>query len=119
MHTDKALRKVLAIHSETMPNGLESRMMTHILVSQVKKKRRAFIMGLTMVSFVSAVLIAGGYYILNAFFSFKIKFTLPAFSINIESWSSFFFCVYIAAIVLVLLVVDTLIRKAKQKQEIN
>lgn len=117
MQTDKALRKALANQSQTLPYGFEKQIMAQISLNVAKKKHHGLIIGLSLVSLVSALLIAGGYYILYVYFSFNINFSLPDFSLRPESRSSLIFCVYIATIVLLLLVADTLFRRIKNQQE--
>lgn len=113
MH-NSALKKVLDSQHDCLPHGFENRMMEQIFLNVEKKKRVNNIIGFGVASFVSVALIVGSIYLLHVYFSFSLNINFPSLSIYKENMGSIIFFTYIAALVLVLLFADMLIRKKKQ-----
>lgn len=118
MKSDKALKKMLgAIDQGDLPYGFETRMMKQIAMVARKKKRRATILNMGLVSAVSLFMIAGAVFLLKSMFAFKWSLSLPSFALTEESKHLVGFFFYIAILMLLLLGFDYWMRSLKHKSD--
>ncbi|MDD5185023.1 MAG: hypothetical protein PHS84_07140 [Paludibacter sp.] len=117
MTEDKALKKVLKVHNNTLlPVEFNKVLMNRIYIESEKKRRRSFIWGICLISFVSLSLITMAIYLLKDYLSFNISLHFPAFVWSPGSESIFGFSSYIALLVLVLLALDRYLRSIRHKR---
>ena len=115
MKQDKALRKVLGNSGHQLPFGFEARAMRLVMAAAEKKRKQAYAVGLSVTCLLAVVLAAGGYYVVSELFPFKMQLRLPKVELTPSSLNLLFLSFYIGALVLLLLVVDTYVRKRLQK----
>ncbi len=116
MNKDEALRTILKKESEgQLSRHFESDTMSRVFMEEARLKRRAWNRGLALVSAVSAAMVAAGILVLRYYFHFRIQ--LPAFRWDLapENRSLLHFFIYIALLVLVLLVLDILFRRLRNR----
>ncbi len=117
MSQGKALKSALNNRRPTnLPYGFEQLMMRRILLEAERKKKRSFVWGLIVISFVSIGMIAATIYILIYYFSFSMYLTLPDISFSSQTQSWFVACGYIAVLMLALLALDGYFRNLWQKR---
>ncbi len=117
MSQGKALKSALNNRRPTnLPYGFEQLMMRRILLEAERKKKRSFVWGLIVISFVSIGMIAATIYILTYYFSFSMYLTLPDISFSSQTQSWFVACGYIAVLMLALLALDGYFRNLWQKR---
>lgn len=117
MKRDKALNKALNNRiKDSLSYGFEFQMMRRILLEAERKKKRSFVWGLIVISFVSIGMIAATFYILTYYFSFSVYLTLPVLSVSSQTQSWFVACGYIAVLMLALLALDGYFRNLWQKR---
>ena len=117
MSQDKALKSALNNRRPTnLPYGFEQLMMRRILLEAERKKKRSFVWGLIVISFVSIGMIAATIYILTYYFSFSMYLALPDISFSSQTQSWFVACGYIAVLMLALLALDGYFRNLWQKR---
>jgi len=116
MEKDKALRKILETRDKgDLPYGFESRIMHEIMLEAKRKKRRSFILNLSLVSTVSFAMIIGTIILLKNYLSVKISMPTLNIQFSPEAGGLFGFFFYIAFLVLILLALDHFFRSLKQK----
>jgi uncharacterized Tic20 family protein len=116
MKEDNAIKKVLNRRAGDLPFGFENRVMDKIMLEVEKKSRRNYYLSISLVSFISVILIAGTFYLLNVYFSFNILDIFSKISFNIQDRPMFVFCFYIAALILILLGLDFKFRDMIRKK---
>ncbi len=117
MSQGKALKSALNNRRPTnLPYGFEQLMMRRILLEAERKKKRSFVWGLIVISFVSIGMIAATIYILTYYFSFSMYLALPDISFSSQTQSWFVACGYIAVLMLALLALDGYFRNLWQKR---
>ena len=97
------------------PYSLKSNILENISKEAVKRAKRAYIYNIILVSSVSVLLFAGAIYLLVSRFGFS--FSMPEFYLSPESRIMFKSCTYIASIILLLLIFDTILRKLYHKHK--
>ena len=116
MKKDKAIKQALQRRiDDDFPYLLKSRILTNVHNEVEKRMKRAYIRNIILVSFVSALLVAGTIYLLVSYFGFS--FSMPDIYLSPESKTMFISCTYIASIILLLLIFDTLLRKLYNKRK--
>ena len=117
MSQGKALKSALNNRRPTnLPYGFEQLMMRRILLEAERKKKRSFVWGLIVISFVSIGMIAATIYILTCYLSFSMYLALPDISFSSQTQSWFVACGYIAVLMLALLALDGYFRNLWQKR---
>jgi len=118
MGQNNAIKKALkARRSVELPYGFENQIMRRVYVEAEKKRKRSFFIGISLISFVSVLMIAATIYLLKIYFAFKLQIRMPAVSVTSESLNVFGFSCYIALLVLALLGLDSYFRKLRQKRQ--
>lgn len=115
MNKDSALRKALVLRTDDLPEGFEQRVMGRVLLEAEKKSRREEYLSLFVVCFVSLMLLAGGFFVLNYFFSFNILHLFSNVQFRMEYSPIFTYCIFIASIILILLGLDYKFRQMLRK----
>jgi len=114
MSNDKAIIKALqSTQSPRLSADFNSRMMAEVYRAVERKKKRAYILSLCLVSGVSLALIAMAVYVFYTYFSFDLSIQLPKFpkmEFSSESKSIYEFSIYIALLTLILIGLDNYIR---------
>jgi len=114
MNNDKSIRKALqSTESTRLSADFNSRMMAEVYRSVERKKKRAYVLGLCLISGVSLALIAMAVYVFYSYFPWTFKFELPKFPkmhFSSESKSMYGFSIYIALLSLILIGLDNYIR---------
>ena len=114
MNNDKAIIKALqATESPRLSADFNSRMMAEVYRAVERKKKRAYILGLCLISGVSLALIGLAVYVFYTYSSFDLSLQLPNFSkmqFSSESKSIFGFSIYIALLSLILIGLDHYLR---------
>lgn len=117
MKQNNAIKKaLLSRRREELPYGFENRIMRQVYAEAEKQKKRAFVLGIGLISFVSILMITAAIYILTNYFSFSLNIRLPKVSVSSETQSMFVFSCYIAFLVLILLGLDGYFRSLRQKR---
>jgi hypothetical protein len=120
MKQDKAIIKVLkSVEVPTLSDGFNSKMMKQLYHAVEKKKQRATILTLCLLSTVSLGLIAMGIYLTKDYLVENFTFQLPTLKMMAASISKYGFGIYIAVLIFILLVLDTFFRTVwhKHKEE--
>jgi len=114
MNNDKAIIKALqSTESPRLSADFNSRMMAEVYRAVERKKKRAYILSLCLVSGVSLALIGMAVYVFYTYFSFDLSIQLPRFpkmEFSAESKSIYGFSIYIAALSLILIGLDHYLR---------
>ena len=114
MNNDKAIIKALqSTESPRLSTDFNSRMMAEVYRAVERKKKRAYVLGLCLISGVSLALIGLAVYVFYTYFSIDFKFELPKFpkmNLTPESKSIYGFSIYIALLSLMLIGLDNYIR---------
>ena len=114
MNNDKEIRKALqSTESPRLSADFNSRMMAEVYRAVERKKKRAYILGLCLISGVSLALIGLAVYVFYTYSSFDLSLQLPNFSkmqFSSESKSIFGFSIYIALLSLILIGLDHYLR---------
>jgi len=118
MQRDKAILKALNedVFPPLSPNFNERAM--QLIFKEVKrKKKRNFIFMICSISAVSVGLIVLAFYLLKHFlsFNFAVHIQIPSFSL--DSISQYYFDIYIAVLILVLISLDHLFRNIWYKKK--
>lgn len=117
MSRNKALKRALNNRrTSNLPYGFEQQMMRRILLEAERKKKRSFVWGLSLISFVSIGMISAMVYILTFYFSFSMHLTLPDLSVSSQTQSWLVACGYIAVLMLALLGLDGYFRNLWKKR---
>ena len=116
MKQDKAIIKVLKSMDEpSLSDGFNSLMMNQIYRAVIRKKMRANILNLCLLSTVSLGLISLGIYMLKDYLAANFIFQLPTLNNLSESISRYGFSVYIAILIFILVGLDTYFRSIWKK----
>jgi len=114
MNNDKAIRKALqSTESPRLSADFNSRMMAEVYRAVERKKKRAYVLGLCLISGVSLMLIAMAVYVFYTYFPWNFKFELPKLpkmQFSSESKSMYEFSIYIALLSLILIGLDHYLR---------
>lgn len=114
MNNDKAIIKALqSTESPRLSADFNSRMMAEVYRAVERKKKRAYVLGLCLISGVSLALIAMAVYVFYTYFSFDLSIQLPKFpkmNFTPESKSIYGFSIYIALLSLTLIGLDHYLR---------
>jgi len=114
MNNDKAIIKALqSTESPRLSADFNSHLMAEVYRAVERKKKRAYVLGLCLISGVSLVLIGLAVYVFNTYFSFDLSIELPKFPkmrLSSESKSIYGFSIYIALLSLILIGLDNYIR---------
>lgn len=116
MKTDKGIRKIMQkAENEFLTYGFETKLMNQIFREVEKNKSRAERWEIILVSAISVLMIIVVFVVLKAYLNmqFDSENILKIFSF--ETYRPFFFFIYIALLVLLLLFADTFFRRLKQK----
>ena len=118
MKDDKAIFKALK-SQESIPlsAGFNSRMMSKIYLVVEKKKKRAYVLSLCLLSTVSIGLIAMTVYLLRNHLTFNFTIQFPAFNTLTETVSKYGFSIYIAFLIFILIGLDTFLRSVFKKRK--
>ena len=115
MNNDKAIRKALqSIESPRLSADFNSRLMTEVYRTLERKKKRAYILGLCLISGVSLALVGLAVYVFLTYIPWNFTFELPKFpkmEFSSESKSMYAFSFYIAFLSLILIGLDYWIRR--------
>ena len=115
MNNDKAIRKALqSTESPRLSADFNSRMMAEVYRAVERKKKRAYVLGLCLISGVSLTLIGLAVYVFLTYIPWKFTFELPKFPkvhLSSESKSMYAFSFYIAFLSLILIGLDYWIRR--------
>jgi len=118
MYQDKALKKVLENKEKfDLPYGFENLMMNQILLEAKKSKRRSAILLLCLISSVSLGMIVGTIVLFKYYLGVNISMPEIQNQFSPEAGKMFGFFFYIAFLVLMLLGLDTYLRRLKHKSE--
>jgi hypothetical protein len=115
MNNDKAIIK--ALQSTEIPRlsaDFNLRMMAEVYRAVERKKKRAYVLGLCLISGVSLALIGLAVYVFYTNFSMDFKFELPKLpkmQLSSETKSIYAFSIYIALLSLMLIGLDNYIRR--------
>ncbi len=118
MNQDKdcALKEALRKSSSgNLPFNFTDRMIMRINAEAEKKQKRAYVLNICILSFVSALLIGFVVFALTTFCSFNLVESLQRIKFSSDSLQIFGFYFYIAFLVLGLLGLDYWLRKLKQR----
>jgi len=118
MQRDKAILK--ALNEDVFPSlspNFNERAMQLIFKEVKRKKKRNFIFMICSISAVSVGLIVLAFYLLKHFlsFNFAVHIQIPSFSL--DSISQYYFDIYIAVLILVLISLDHLFRNIWYKKK--
>jgi len=115
MSNDKAIIKALqSTESPRLSADFNSRMMAEVYRAVERKRKRAYILGLCLISGVSLALIGLAVYVFLTYIPWSFTFDLPKFPkvyLSPESKSIFAFSIYIAFLSLVLIGLDHYFRR--------
>lgn len=126
MKTDKALHNVLRRKTDELPYDFENRVMRQILMEAERKGRMSYYKALTLVAFVSLVLIASLLYVLYTYFGFNLLDLFGGIQMpEVETLSVltdqtrpvFAFSIYIGVLMLFLLGMDYYFRQRFRKSK--
>ena len=109
MKQDNALKKVLERSDSTLSFNFETRTMQRIQKMVERRNKNAFALQLILVSAISAALIFVVYYVFNTKLEADLEF--DKILLTVSKIRSYSFELFIAALALVLLFVDTFLRK--------
>lgn len=114
MSNDKAIIKALqSTESPRLSADFNSRMMAEVYRAVERKKKRAYVLGLCLISGVSLALIGLAVYVFLTYIPWNFTFELPKFpkmNLTPESKSIYGFSIYIALLSLMLIGLDNYIR---------
>ena len=114
MNNDKAIIKALqSTESPRLSADFNSRLMAEVYRAVERKKKRAYVLGICLISGVSLVLIGLAVYVFLTYIPWNFTFELPKFpKINLtpESKWMYGFSFYIALLTLILIGLDNYIR---------
>jgi len=118
MNHDKAIIKALkTLEGLPLSDDFNSGMMNRIYFAAAKKKRRAYIGSLCVLSMVSMGLISMAVYLLRNYLTDNLTFHLPTLTSLIESVSKYGFGFYIAFLSIILIALDYYFRSVWQKHK--
>jgi len=111
MHQDKAILK--ALNEEVFPSlspKFNEQAMQLIYKEVERKKKKSFILMLSCISTASAGLIILAIYLLKHYLSFNFAVFIKLPTISLDALSQYYFDMYIAVLILVLISLDHLFR---------
>jgi ABC-type protease/lipase transport system fused ATPase/permease subunit len=110
MEKDKLIKQTLKSTQWPPVSGdFQYKTMQKVFLLAEKKRKRAYMLNLAGISFVSLLLVAACVYILKVYFAFS--FTLPEIHLTSSSLSILMFSFYIAALVFLLIGLDAFMRR--------
>lgn len=113
MEKDKLIKQALkSTQRPTLPGDFQYKTMQKVFLLAEKKRKRAYLLSLAGISFVSLLLVAACIYILKVYFAFS--FSLPEIQFTSSSFSILIFSFYIAALVFLLIRLDAFMRRRWQ-----
>jgi uncharacterized membrane protein YozB (DUF420 family) len=118
MQNDKAIIK--ALNEEVFPSlssNFNDRAMQLIYKEVKRKKKQNFILMISGISAVSLGLIVLAIYLLKHYLSFNFSFQIQLPSFKLDTISQYYFDMYIAALILVLISLDHLFRNFWNKKK--
>ena len=120
MKQDKAILKALkSQESPALSYDFNARLMSRVFLAVEKKKKRAYILSLCLISAVSLGLISMAGYLMKDYLSFDYTFTLPHINFTLVSLSKYGFSIYIAVLTLILIGLDNHFRHVWIKRKSN
>ena len=118
MQQDKIIKKALEEEFVyPLPSGFNERAMLHIYEEAKRKRKQNFAFMIGCISAVSLSLIGLAVYLLKNYFSFKFSFQFQIPTFKFGSLSQYYFDIYIAILILVLLYFDYLFRTFWNKRK--
>lgn len=118
MERDRALKKVVKNSvSDNLSYGFENRVMKQIFYEAEKKKKKTYLYGIFLTSLVSLIMIAGCVLMLSRYFGLKFSLDWVQLNISGETFQTLMFFGNIAFVVLILLFIDTYLRRLKHKHQ--
>ena len=113
MKKDKLIKQALkSTQRLTLPGDFQYKTMQKFFLLTEKKRKRAYLLSLAGISFVSLLLVAACIYILKVYFAFS--FSLPEIQFTSSSFSILIFSFYIAGLVFLLIRLDAFMRRRWQ-----
>ena len=113
MEKDKLIKQALkSTQRPTLPGDFQYKTMQKVFLLAEKKRKRAYLLSLAGISFVSLLLVAACIYILKVDFAFS--FSLPEIQFTSSSFSILIFSFYIAGLVFLLIRLDAFMRRRWQ-----
>jgi hypothetical protein len=120
MKQDKAIIKVLkSQESPALSYDFNARLMSRVYVAVEKKKKRAYVLSLCLLSTVSLGLISLAGYLLKDHLALDFTLTLPRINFTLAPLSRYGFSVYIAVLTFILIGLDTYFRHVWIKRRNN
>jgi preprotein translocase subunit Sss1 len=118
MKQDKAILKALkSEESPSLPSDFNARMMSRVYLAAEKKKKRAYVLSLCLISAVSLCLIGMAGFLMRDYLMVDFTFRMP--HITFGSLSKYGFSIYIAALTFVLIGLDNHFRNVWLKRKNN
>ncbi|ANI87895.1 hypothetical protein A9P82_00290 [Arachidicoccus ginsenosidimutans] len=120
MQQDKLIKKALEEAANfSLPPDFNERAMLHIYKETERKKKQNFFLMLGCISAVSLSLIGVSVYLLKKYFAFDFTFRLQLPTLKFVSLSQYYFDIYIAVLILVLIGFDYLFRSYWRRRSIG
>ena len=118
MKKDKAIIKVLkSKESIQLSSGFNSRLMSKLYLAVEKKKKRAYVFSLCMLSTVSIGLITMTFYLLRDHLTLNFTIQFPSINTLTETFTKYGFSIYIALLTFILIGLDTFFRSVFKKRK--
>jgi hypothetical protein len=118
MKQDKAILKALkSQESLALSSDFNARMMSRVYLAAEKKKKRAYVLSLCLISAVSLCLIGMAGFLMRDYLVIDFTFTMP--HITFGSLSKYGFSIYIAVLTFVLIGLDNHFRHVWLKRKNN
>ncbi len=111
MDRDKALRKALSRIEAPLPHGFHNRVMDRIHREAALRDQRNDALSVVLAGMVSLFLIAAAVYLLAVYSGFTMPDLIPTVHLDFLSGPSVVYSATLAAIVVVLLLLDLLLRQ--------
>ena len=120
MKQDKAILKALKSQESTVLSyDFNARLMSRVFLAAEKKKKRAYILSICLISAVSLGLISMAGFLMKDYLSFDYAFTMPRINFTFGSLSKYSFSIYIAVLSLILIGLDNHFRHVFIKRKNN
>jgi len=120
MKQDKAILKALkSQESPALSYDFNARLMTRVFLAVEKKKKRAYILSICLISAVSLGLISLAGYLLKDHLILDFAFTMPRINLTLGSLSKYGFSIYIAVLTFILIGLDNHFRHVWIKRKNN
>ena len=118
MKQEKAIIKALKSQESTaLSYDFNARMMSRVYLAAEKKKKRAYVLSLCLISAVSLCLIGMAGFLMRESLVVDFTFRLPHFTLG--SLSKYYFSIYIAVLTVVLIGLDNYFRHIWLKRKNN